>query len=178
MPGEFFFMAVGGLGVSLAGFAGLLSTFASSEARSSEVWRWRIKEVVRSGLMTTFTGFGVVALFAVTEDAAVTARVISGLVAATLALTHSKMGRPGPAWPNERRRRTVWAVGWFVVGLVATNIVLGSVGLLHVIMLILLWMPASVFVAAVADTFSGANPGSGGRPIDHRYPGHQQGDDT
>lgn len=69
MPGEFFFMSMGGLGLSLAGFAGLIAALTPSEAAVSAVTKWRITHIVVWGLQLTFIGFGVVAVNAIVEDA-------------------------------------------------------------------------------------------------------------
>lgn len=61
MPNAGFFMAMAGLGVSFAGFAGLIATSAPEEERDSPVWWWRITSVVRTGLLLTFLGFGIIA---------------------------------------------------------------------------------------------------------------------
>ena len=46
MPGEFYFMAMGGLGVSLAGFAGLIAALTPKKAAASPVTKWRITQIV------------------------------------------------------------------------------------------------------------------------------------
>jgi hypothetical protein len=46
MPGEFYFMAMGGLGVSLAGFAGLIAALTPEQSKDSAVARWRIGHIV------------------------------------------------------------------------------------------------------------------------------------
>jgi hypothetical protein len=154
MPGEFFFMAIGSLGVSLAGFAGLIAALSPEQQRNSAVARWRISRVVVWGFHVTVLGFGVVAIFALLEDATQTARFASGLAALILSIRSWRSTRPGPAWPEERQRRSVIALWAFEVAFVLVNVVLGSVGYLHLVMLLLLSEPAAVFIAAVQDATS------------------------
>jgi hypothetical protein len=154
MPGEFFFMAIGGLGVSLAGFAGLIAALTPEQQRSSAIARWRISRVVVWGLHATILGFGVVAIFALLEDPTQTARVASGLAALILSIRSWRSSRPSPAWPDERSRRAVIALWAFEVVFVLGNVVLGSVGYLHLIMILFLAEPAAVFVAAIYDATS------------------------
>jgi hypothetical protein len=151
MAGAFFFMAMGGLGVSMAGFAGLIAALTPDHQTSSAVARWRISHIVVWGLHLTFLGFGIVAIFALMKDATITARLGSGLAALLLALREWRSTRPGPAWPNDRDRRFVLGVATTGVVLFTANVVLGSVGYLHLIMLGMLLPPAMVFVSAVRD---------------------------
>jgi hypothetical protein len=157
MPGEFFFMAIGGLGVSLAGFAGLIAALAPEQQRDSAIARWRIGRVVVWGLHVTLLGFSVVAIFALLEDAQLTARVASGLAALIMSIRSWRSSRPGPAWPDEGARRQVMALWAFQVVVALGNVVLGSVGYLHVIMILLLAEPAAVFVAAIQDATGGSS---------------------
>lgn len=155
MPGEFFFMAVGGLGVSLAGFAGLIAALAPEQQRHSSVAQWRISRVVAWGLHVTLLGFGVIAIYSLLEDAALTARVASGLGALIMAVRTWRSSRPSAAWPDDRQRRSTMALWAVQVAFVLGNVVVGSVGYLHVIMLVFLSEPAAVFVAAIQDATSG-----------------------
>jgi hypothetical protein len=54
-----YFMAMGGLGVSLAGFAGLLAALHHPDAGSpQDVYRWRIRETVISAFQLAFLAIG------------------------------------------------------------------------------------------------------------------------
>ncbi len=160
MPGEFFFMAMGGLGVSMAGFAGLIAALTPDHQRSSAVARWRISHIVIWGLHLTFLGFGVVAIFALVNDTATTARLASGLATLLLAVREWRSTRPGPAWPKDRDRRFVIGIATTGVLVFTANVFFGNVGYLHVIMLAMLLPPAMVFASAVKDRPS---PGTTGR---------------
>ena len=151
MPGQFFFMAIGGLGVSLAGFAGLIAALAPEQHRNSAIARWRIGRVVVWGLHVTILGFGVVALFALLEDETLTARVASGVAALVFSIRSWRSSRPGPAWPDDRYRQFVIALWAFELAIVLGNVVLGSVAYLQVIMLVFLAEPAAVFIAAIQE---------------------------
>ena len=144
-------MAIGGIGVSLAGFAGLIAALAPEQHRNSAVARWRISRVVVWGLHVTLLGFGVVAIFALLEDETQTARVASGFAALIFSIRSWRSSRPSPAWPNERDRRFVIALWAFELVIVLGNVVVGSVGYMHVIMLVFLAEPAAVFIAAIQE---------------------------
>ena len=155
MRGEFFFMAIGGLGVSLAGFAGLIAALTPEQQRNSAVAQWRISRVVVWGLHTTLLGFGIVALFALLGDETQTARVASGVAAMIFAIRSWRSSRPGPAWPDEPTRRYVIALWAFELVVVLGNVIVGSVGYLHAIMIVFLAEAAAVFVAAVLEATAG-----------------------
>ncbi len=146
-----FFLAVAGLGVSFAGFAGLIATFAEEGHRDSPVWWWRITAVVRTGLELTFLGLGVVAFEVVTGDAELTVRIATGLIVAGGLNEVIRHSRPGPAWPDEAIRRVTVAISLLGLAVAAVNLVLGSVGFLMVLVLFTFSTPASVFVRAIAD---------------------------
>lgn len=147
-----FFMAMGGIGISLAGFAGLFSALnGQGEAADPAVYRWRIREIVISAFQLTFLGFGAIALYGITEDVALTSRVISFIGAALFVVAALTVGRKSPAWPDDRDRQ--WARGATLVWalLMAGNVVVGSEAYLQIVMLILLLRPALVFIRAVVD---------------------------
>lgn len=58
MPGEFFFMALGGLGVSLAGFVGIITALDRSGDARSVIAMWRLRNIVWAGFTLTIIGFG------------------------------------------------------------------------------------------------------------------------
>ena len=154
MPGEFYFMAMGGLGVSLAGFAGLIAALTPKKAAASPVTKWRITQIVVWSLQLTLIGFGIVALYAIIEDASTTARVASG-AAALIHVFRFRSNRPG-AWPREsERKQSQWFTAVITLVL-AGNIFVGGVGYLHAIMIVLLFGPASIFATGVREIFDDA----------------------
>ena len=151
-------MAVGGLGVSLAGFAGLIATLTPEERRASVTARWRIANVVEWGLQTTFLGFGVIALHALLDDVVLTTRVASGIAALIAAFRGWRADRRGPVWPDEKYRRLAIAFDAVLTLVVLGNVVVGSVGYLQAIVLVLLSAPAGVFVTAVKEAMTDGPP--------------------
>ena len=151
-------MAVGGLGVSLAGFAGLVAALTPQSAHPSPITKWRITHIVVWGFQTGFIGFGVVAVYAIVQEVSTTARIVSGVAAFLMALRGLTSTRSGPAWPVEKERTQVRWMAAATTVVVLGNVVLGDVGFLHAIMLLLLLSPASVFQTAVREFY------------DERYP--------
>jgi hypothetical protein len=159
VPGEFYFMAVGGLGVSLAGFAGLIAALEGRESLRAPIAGWRIRQVVYQGFGVTFVGFATVALYTVTGNVALTVRLATiGAVLAIAANWRSVL--PSPAWPDERQRRfTIFAQVVFSAAALV-NLALADIGYLQLVLLVLLFRPASTFMLAVADVTRGGAPAS------------------
>lgn len=147
-----FFMAMGGLGVSLAGFAGLFSALHQQDDRTDPaVYRWRIREIVTSSFRLAFLAFGVIVVFGITDDIAWTARIISALAALGGIVSIFGSMRPGPAWPDEVDRTWAIRASWVWVAVVAGNVLVGSQNYLRGVMLVLLLSPALVFIRATID---------------------------
>lgn len=158
VPGEFYFMAIGGLGVTLAGFAGLIAALEGRVGeRHSPIAAWRIRNVVYQGFGVTFVGFATVALYTVTQDVAVTVRVATIGVVLSIAANWRTL-LPGAAWPDERRRRGAIVARTAVSAAALVNVYLASVGFLQLLLLLLLTGPASTFILAVADVTRGDEP--------------------
>jgi hypothetical protein len=155
MPSEGFFMAMGGLGVSLAGFAGLIAALDQRPASRSPVAAYRIRGIVFLGFSLTFASFGILALYPLTgDDLELTVRVGSLL----LALPHLRglrESRPGPLWSDERQRKGGIAALLVLLALSAGNVVVGSLGYLQVLTLAGLIGPVSIFYNTVRDATIG-----------------------
>ena len=149
MPGEFFFMGIAGLGVSLAGFAGLIS--ALDPDSGSPIKMWRIRNIVTAGFLLTFAGFGTVAVHTLTADVEATVRIISAAFALLLLGRFVAEIRPGPAWPDRRALMVARAVGLFLVALLVVNVFVASVGFLQLLFLYELTDPTMIFLFAVRD---------------------------
>lgn len=149
VPGEFYFMAVGGLGVSLAGFAGVIASLGGRSSDSAVIG-WRIRNIVIGGFIATFAGFGVVAIHAATENVSLTVRLSSLLIAVAHGVHTWWAVRPGSEWREGSRLRAVIPAAT-VVGVLLVNVVMADVGLLHVLVLALLIAPVSIFVTTIRD---------------------------
>lgn len=149
-------MALGGLGVSLAGFAGLIAALDQRPDAHSPIAIWRIRNIVISGFTLTVAGFGVIAVHAVTGgNVALTVRITSVLLAIGVAVRMSVEMRPGPAWPSQFGWR--FAVGTsalLVIGYLSSAI-RGGVGLLQVILVFHLLDPLSIFLNTARDAAGG-----------------------
>ena len=148
-------MAMGGLGVSLAGFAGLISALDRRPLAHSPVAAYRITSIVFLGFSLTVAGFGTVAAYAVTaENLALTVRVGTIL----LALPYIRgflQARPGPAWPREHERWLAIAGLTVLTAITLANLILASLGYLELLMLAALIGPVQIFYNTVRDAAQG-----------------------
>ena len=145
-------MALGGLGVSLAGFVGIITALDHREDHKSEVSRWRVRNIVRAGFTLTIIGFGTVAVYSVTgNDLDLTIRLVSGFTLVVNLMRGGSELKPGPAWPD----RAQWRLAVFIelalmVGYAAA-IVVPSVGLLQLLLIFQLGFPLSIFSFTIRD---------------------------
>lgn len=160
-------MALGGLGVSLAGFAGLIAALDQRSVGHTPVAAWRLRNIVIGGFQVTLGGFGTVMLFAATgQNLALTIRLISLAFIATNLRFLMWETRPGPAWPNERVRRVAMVgIGFLVVGWTA-GAVLATLWILQALFLWQLGDPLSIFVNTVRDAAGGGTPGDAGDDVE------------
>jgi hypothetical protein len=150
VPNESFFMAMGALGVSLAGFAGLIAALDRTSGRSP-IAAYRITGIVFQGLSLTVAGFAAVAAYTITgENLTLTIRIVTVLLAAPL-VRGFLQARPGPAWPRERERWIV--IGGLAVLTLATlaNVYFASLGYLMFLMMAALLGPVQIFYNTVRD---------------------------
>lgn len=151
MPGEFFFLTFGGLGISIAGFAGLIFALDRRDHPNAAIVRWRIRHIASTGLSIAQVGLLVFPVFFLTDSVTWTIRWVS-LVGLLLNLGFFRVDvQPGDAWPDDRRRRLVIGIGIVVMLGWAANVYLASVGLL--MLLFVIWISAAIgtFMNAIAD---------------------------
>jgi hypothetical protein len=151
MPGETFFMATAGLGVSLAGFTGLIAAVDPNTERHPAIAAWRINNVVQFGFLLTVLGFGTIAIHSLTDDTNLTTRMISGAVAIWSFVLWWRATAPGPAWPNESERRWRRPLVLSSSIVIATNVFFASVGGLQLAFVLLLYVALDIFRQAIKD---------------------------
>lgn len=152
MPGEFYFMAIGGLGVSLAGFVGIITALDRREEARSEISMWRVRNIVFAGFTLTMVGFGVVAVYSATgDDVELTIRIASLFLLLVNGIRIATEFRPGPAWPDRTGR--VRAIGLEALGMLglAISAVVADVGLFQLLLIYQLGFPLSIFFFTIRD---------------------------
>ncbi len=142
---------MGGLGVSLAGFAGLISALDRRPLAHSPIAAYRITSIVFLGFALTLAGFGTVAAYTITgENLALTVRV--GTILLVIPYIRGYLqARPGPAWPRERERWTIIAGLTVLTVVTLGNLIVASLGYLEFLMLAALIGPVQIFYNTVRE---------------------------
>jgi nitrate reductase NapE component len=161
MTDEFFFITFGGLGVSLAGFAGLLHAL-NPNAGDDPITRWRIKNIVLGGFFVAFSGLLVWPVYRLTEDVETTVRIVSGFMAVVLVRLLIEETKPGPAWPSETRRKVYRVITIGQIALLVVSAVLGSVGFLELMFWLVVGAPVGTFVNFIQDLHMPKEPAQEG----------------
>lgn len=156
------FMALAGVGVSLAGFAGVIAALSRRPGEHSAVVAYRITNIVLLGLTRAIAAYGTLVAFTISgNDVAVAVRVGTVLVLLPYLRGFREL-RPGPAWPDERQRRIglVWLVGMIL--LTAVNVLIASLGYLELLLLVALVIgPGLIFYNTIRDAASAEGAASG-----------------
>ena len=105
MPGEWFFLTFGGLGISIAGFSSLIFVLDRRTDFNDPVVRWRIRHIATTGLALSQAGLITFPLYYLTDSVELTVRITAALsLVLTVFLSRGELSK-GPAWPDETRRR-------------------------------------------------------------------------
>jgi hypothetical protein len=150
MEGEGFFTTVAFVGLSIAGFGGLLVALDPRPWHDTPVASWRVRTVVSFGLRLTMVSLGVVAFFTLSGDQDVTVRLGTAALVLVIAQLAWAAGRPGPAWDNDSQRRTWFTYNAVHLAVALPNLVLASTGYLQLLFVWALGLPFSIFLRSVA----------------------------
>lgn len=151
MPDEFFFLTFGGLGISLAGFAGLIHALDRSQDADNPQTKWRIRNIVIAGATVAMAGLLTWPVFGFTQDVETTVRIISAFFVVGFIRQMAVDARPGAAWPNENRRRVFLAIGIVLMGFAVLNVSIASTALLEMVFVLAVGGPIGTFIRAIGD---------------------------
>jgi len=76
----FFFLSIAALGVSVAGFAGLVTAFRQRDQGWTRPELWRLRTIARLSFTLVFLALLPFPLFSLTADEALVIRLVSGLI--------------------------------------------------------------------------------------------------
>ncbi len=151
MPGEFFFLAFGGLGISLAGFAGLIFVLDRRPIVDNPISRWRIRHIALTGLLISTAGLLVLPVYQLTSDVAMTVRLVSVFVIVVSVIRARIDLRPGTAWPDERRRMFNIGLAVLTLAMWIANLAVGSVAFMMLLFVVWISAPIGTFANAIQD---------------------------
>jgi hypothetical protein len=155
-------MALAGVGVSLAGFAGVIAALSRRPGAQSAVLAYRITNIVFLGLARAIAAYGTLVAFTISgDDAGVAVRVGTVLVLLPYLRGFREL-RPGSAWPDERQRRMALVVLVVMILVTGVNVVIASLGYLELLLLAALVIgPGLIFYNTIRDA-AGAEGRAGG----------------
>jgi len=150
MTDQFYFTALAGIALSVAGFAGLV-TALRHEGRWSRADLWRLRNIVQVSLTVVVLGLIAQPIYrAVGGDEQLTIRIVSALLVLVLADgIRSAVGERGE-WGAAWARRTVAIVGAQLVAQLA-NVLIASLPLLLFGLLLALIFPMQLFLRVIRD---------------------------
>jgi len=162
MEGQFFFTAIAGLALSLAGFASLIAWLRDDSGTWDPINLWRVQNIVREALTIVFLAMVLIPIFSMTNDIKVTTRF--GSVGLVLGILIGVLGNrhPDPAIWVPRISWTIYMTGGAIYGaLQLVNIRLASLGILQLGFLLELFGPAGIFYNFVRELGRRREPDDG-----------------
>ena len=146
------FMALAGVGISLAGFAGVISALGRRPEEHAAILAYRITNIVNLGLTRAVAAFGTLVAYTLANgDQDMAVRVGSVLVLLPYLRGFQEL-RPGPAWPNERQRQVSLGLLVAMIVLTGANVVIASLGYLELLLLAALAIgPGLIFYNTIRD---------------------------
>jgi hypothetical protein len=149
------FTGLAGIGVTLAGFAGVIAALSRRPGEHSAVLAYRITNIVLLGLTRAIAAYATLVAFTISgDDLAVAVRVGTVLVLLPYLRGFREL-RPGPAWPDERQRRMGLVLLVGMILLTGVNVVVASLGYLELLLLLALVIgPGLIFYNTIRDAAS------------------------
>ena len=145
MSGQPFFLVVAGLGLSIAGFGGLVTALHQDQGWS-RTELWRLRNIVRMGLVCMFLALAPFPVYAWLGDERLAMRVGSGLIAIVHAVESIETFRGRKEWLSRGWLPRYIALDVAFIVLQLVNVALGSVVLLEIGLLRYLAHPARLFI--------------------------------
>jgi hypothetical protein len=145
---QFYFLTLAGLGLSVAGFAGLV-TALRGDGRWSRVDLWRLRNIIGTSLMFVFVALLPVPIFRAVGDERLTISIMSAVVALIFTNGVIRAFREDSEWPGYARQAAI--ILGPQVALMLFNVFLGSIALLMFGLLSVLLYPVQLFIRVIRD---------------------------
>jgi hypothetical protein len=141
----FFFLSLAGLGMSVAGLAGLVSAFRRGD-RWDRTELWRLRNIARLSFLVVFLALIVYPIYSFVGDEVATIRLASGTIAGVYIIEIVLARRDRLNWPGRS-----WLVGALLPDgafavINAANVAFGLTALLEVGLILRLIHPVNLFL--------------------------------
>jgi len=141
----FFFLSLAGLGMSVAGLAGLVSAFRRGD-QWARVELWRLRNIARLSFLVVFLAVIIFPIYSFVGDEGTAIRIASGTIAAVHVIEIVLARRDRSNWPGRSWLvRSLVPDGAFAV-INGLNVFFGLTGLLEVGLLLRLMHPVNLFL--------------------------------
>ena len=148
MTDQFYYLTLAGLGLSVAGFAGLV-TALRADGRWSRADLWRLRNIIGTSLLFVFVALLPVPIFRAVGDERLTISIMSGVVAVIFANGIVRAFREDREWPGYARQAALILAPQIAVMLL--NVFVGSIALLMFGLLSVLLYPVQLFIRVIRD---------------------------
>lgn len=158
MPAQAFLLSVAGLGLSLAGFAGLVAAF-----RRGGPWKpidsFRLRQIPEMGLATTLLALATIPFAAGTGSAQAAIRYASAVAVAFTLFHVVVLFLRSRGMGIKLTRANFWSAGVIDLGVVGVGVIgmiLGSATAYEYLLILLLARPMLAFVLVLSDAAASA----------------------
>jgi len=148
MTDQFYFLTLAGLGLSVAGFAGLV-TALRGDGRWSRADLWRLRNIIGTSLLFVFVALLPVPIFRAVGDERLTISIMSAVVALIFVNGVIRAFREDREWPGYARQAAFILAPQ--IALMLLNVYLGWIALLMFGLLSVLLYPVQLFIRVIRD---------------------------
>ena len=145
---QFYYLTLAGLGLSVAGFAGLV-TALRGDGRWSRADLWRLRNIIQTSLVFVFVALLPVPIFRAVGDERVTISIMSAVVALIFANGLVRAFREDREWPGYAKQAALIVAPQ--IALMLVNVFLSSIALLMFGLLSVLSFPVQLFIRVIRD---------------------------
>jgi len=145
---QFYYLTLAGLGLSVAGFAGLV-TALRGDGRWSRADLWRLRNIIQTSLVFVFVALLPVPIFRAVGDERLTISIMSAVVALIFANGLVRAFRDDREWPGYAKAAALIVAPQ--IALMLVNVFLGSIALLMFGLLSVLSFPVQLFIRVIRD---------------------------
>ena len=145
---QFYYLTLAGLGLSVAGFAGLV-TALRGDGRWSRADLWRLRNIIQTSLVFVFVALLPVPIFRAVGDERLTISIMSAVVALIFANGLVRAFRDDREWPGYAKAAALIVAPQ--IALMLVNVFLSSIALLMFGLLSVLSFPVQLFIRVIRD---------------------------
>jgi hypothetical protein len=145
---QFFYLTLAGLGLSVAGFAGLV-TALRGDGHWSRADLWRLRNITGASLLFVFVALLPTVIFRAVGDERLTISIMSAVVVLVFASGVVRGFRENREWPGLAKEAALALAPQ--IALMTVNVFLGLIPILMLGLLLMLAYPVALFLRVIRD---------------------------